>query len=129
MGNFKNIFKVVGSEQAVAPAPSGGGDVAGRIRRDLDNNRILIYMKGTRDAPQCGFSSATVDVFNQLNVPYETRDVLQDVEVREGIKEFSNWPTIPQVYIAGKFVGGCDIVLEMHERGELETMVKEAVQG
>ena len=95
----------------------------------MENSRILIYMKGTPDMPQCGFSAATVDVFNQLGVPYETRDVLQDPEVRQGVKDFSNWPTVPQVYIAGKFVGGCDIVLEMHERGELGPMVKEALQG
>ena len=129
MSDFKNIFKVVGSEQTETPAPSGDGNVAERIQQDLDNNRILIYMKGNRDMPQCGFSAATVDVFNQLAVPYETRDVLEDMEVRQGIKEFSNWPTIPQVYIGGKFVGGCDIILEMHERGELEPLVKEAVQG
>lgn len=129
MSSFKNIFKVVGSEQAEAPAPAVGGNAAERIQHDVDNNPILIYMKGTREMPQCGFSAATVDVFNQLNVPYETRDVLQDTEVRDGVKEFSNWPTIPQVYISGKFVGGCDIVLEMHERGELESVVKEALQS
>ena len=128
MADFKNIFKVVDSEQAEAPAPASGGSAQERIKQDVENNRILIYMKGTPDMPQCGFSAATVDVFNKLNVPYETRDVLQDVEVRQGIKDFSNWPTVPQVFIAGKFVGGCDIVLEMHERGELEPMVKEALQ-
>lgn len=129
MSDFKNIFKVVDSEQAEAPAPASGGNAQERIKQDVENNRILIYMKGTRDTPQCGFSAATVDVFNQLDVPYETRDVLQDMEVRQGIKDFSNWPTVPQIYIAGKFVGGCDIVLEMHERGELEPLVKEALQG
>ncbi|MCZ6531420.1 MAG: Grx4 family monothiol glutaredoxin [SAR324 cluster bacterium] len=129
MPSFKNIFKVVGQEQAAAPAPSAGGDISARIQQDLDAHKILIFMKGNREMPQCGFSAATVDVFNQLDVPYETRDVLQDPEIREGIKEFSNWPTIPQVYINGKFVGGCDIVLEMHERGELESLAKEAVGG
>ena len=131
MSDFKNIFKVVGSEQAeaAAPAPAGGGNAAERIQQDVENNRVLIYMKGTRDMPQCGFSAATVDVFNQLGVSYETRDVLQDVEIRQGIKEYSNWPTVPQVYVGGKFLGGCDIVLEMHERGELEPIVKEAIQG
>ena len=128
MSDFKNIFKVVGNEQAEAPAPSSGGNVAERIQQDLENNSILIYMKGTPDMPQCGFSAATVDVFNQIAVPYETRDVLQDMEVRQGIKEFSNWPTIPQVYIGVKFVSGCDNILEMQGRGELQPMVKEAVQ-
>ena len=137
MPSFKNIFKVVGEEQAAAPAPSaegddsaaGGNDVAARIQADVEANKILIYMKGTPDMPQCGFSAATVDAFNQLNVPYETRDVLQDPELRQGIKDFSNWPTIPQIYIGGKFVGGSDIVLEMHERGELEPMAREATSG
>ena len=100
-----------------------------RIDRELSDNDVVLYMKGTPAMPQCGFSAATVDVFNQLDVPYETRDVLQDPELRQGIKDFSNWPTVPQVYIGGKFVGGCDIVLEMHERGELEPLVKEALQG
>ncbi len=130
MPSFKNIFKVVGEEQSAAPAPSAGGDdIAARIQADVDANKILIYMKGTPDMPQCGFSAATVDVFNRLDVPYETRDVLQDPELRQGIKEFSNWPTIPQIYIGGKFVGGSDIVLEMHERGELEPMAREATSG
>ncbi len=129
MPSFKNIFKVVGSEQAENPAPSGGGGAAESIQQDVAGNQILIYMKGTPAMPQCGFSAATVDVFNQLDVPYETRDVLQDPELRQGIKDFSNWPTVPQVYIGGKFVGGCDIVLEMHERGEIEPLVKEALQG
>ncbi len=137
MPSFKNIFKVVGEEQSAAPAPSAegddsaasGNDVAARIQADVEANKILIYMKGTPDMPQCGFSAATVDAFNQLNVPYETRDVLQDPELRQGIKDFSNWPTIPQIYIGGKFVGGSDIVLEMHERGELEPMAREATSG
>ena len=115
--------------QALLAAPSTGGGAAESIRQDVENNRILIYMKGNPAMPQCGFSAATVDVFNQLDVPYETRDVLQDPELRQGVKDFSNWPTVPQVYIGGKFVGGCDIVLEMHERGELEPLVKEALQG
>ena len=129
MSNFKNIFKVVGDEQASGPQSSGGGNIAERIQSDIESNKILIYMKGNPQMPQCGFSAATVEVFNALDVPYETRDVLQDPELRQGIKEFSNWPTIPQVYINGKFVGGCDIVLEMHQQGQLEPIVKEALQG
>lgn len=124
MPSFKNIFKVVGQEQAETPPPMQGGDVNERISSAIKENRILIFMKGNPDSPQCGFSAATVDVFNQLGEPYATRDVLQDPEVRQGIKEFSNWPTIPQVFIDGKFVGGCDIILEMHKTGELEPLVK-----
>ena len=123
MPSFKNIFKVVGSEQAAAPSMAGG-DVKERIRNDIQSNRIMVYMKGTPQSPQCGFSAQTVQVLNELGVPYSSRNVLEDPELRQGIKEFSNWPTIPQVYVNGKFIGGCDIVTEMYERGELADLVK-----
>jgi len=124
MPSFKNIFKVVGQEQAESAPPVQGGDVSERISSAIKDNRILIFMKGSPDAPQCGFSAATIEVFNQLGEPYATRDVLQDPEIRQGIKEFSNWPTIPQVFIDGKFIGGSDIITEMHQTGELEPLVK-----
>src|SRR5260370_309913 len=101
-------------------------DAVEKIQSAIAANKVLIFMKGNRNFPQCGFSAATVEVFNQLGVPYETIDVLADMEVREAIKRLSNWPTIPQVYINGKFVGGCDIIRELHESGELEPMVKAA---
>jgi monothiol glutaredoxin len=97
-----------------------------RIKSAIADNRIMIFMKGNRNFPQCGFSAATVQIFEQLGAPYETMDVLSDPEVRDEVKAHSNWPTIPQVYIDGKFVGGCDIVRELYETGELETMVKSA---
>lgn len=97
-----------------------------RIQSTIGAHPIVIFMKGDRLAPLCGFSAAVVRVFDALEVPYETVDVLQDPALREGIKTFSNWPTIPQVYIGGKFIGGCDIVHEMYERGELEPLVKTA---
>ena len=100
-----------------------------RIRESIENNKILIFMKGSPSFPMCGFSAATIEVFEELGVPYNTVDVLKDPEIREGIKRFSNWPTIPQVYIAGKFVGGCDIVREMHANGELAPLVKDATQA
>lgn len=100
-----------------------------RIQEEIGANKIMIYMKGDRGFPQCGFSAATVDAFNDLDVPYETRDVLQDPELRQSIKEFSNWPTVPQVYIGGKFIGGSDIVIEMHSRGELRSLVDETLKG
>ena len=100
-----------------------------RIRKMVTDNSVMLFIKGTPDFPQCGFSAATVEVFNELGVPYETVDVLKDPEIREGIKRFSNWPTIPQVYIDGKFVGGCDIVREMHANGELAPLVKDATQA
>ncbi|MEE3718319.1 Grx4 family monothiol glutaredoxin [Tumidithrix elongata RA019] len=98
-----------------------------KIEGQINNNKIMIYMKGTPSMPQCGFSAATIQVFSALGYPFETYDILQDPEIRQGIKEFSNWPTIPQVYVNGEFVGGCDIVMEMHKQGELEPLLKEAM--
>ena len=129
MANFKSIFKVVqpGSEAAATGAPAGqGGDIQSRIRHDVESNDILIYMKGTADFPQCGFSAATIEIFNALGAPYATRDVLADPQLRQGIKEFSNWPTIPQVYVKGQFIGGCDIVTDLFQRGELQQIVDQA---
>lgn len=101
---------------------------AERIQKTIDDNRIVIYMKGTPTFPMCGFSAATIEVFNEIGVPYETVDVLSDPDVREGIKRFSDWPTIPQVYVKGEFVGGCDIIREMHANGELGPMLQDALQ-
>jgi len=126
MPSFKNIFKVVGDEGSNS-APAGEGDVMSRIAQDIAQNKILIYMKGTPDYPQCGFSAATVEIFQRLGVPFASRNVLEDPEIRQGIKTFSNWPTIPQVYIGGKFIGGCDIVTELNQRDELEPMVREVL--
>jgi len=100
-----------------------------KIKEQIASNKVLIYMKGNPQFPQCGFSAAVVDVFNQLGVPYETVDVLENPEIREGVKALSNWPTIPQVYIQGKFIGGCDIVREMFARGELKPLVEETVES
>jgi monothiol glutaredoxin len=100
---------------------------AERIQSAIANNKICIFMKGNRNFPQCGFSAATVQMFEELGVPYGTVDVLSDPELREQIKVYSNWPTIPQVYIDGKFVGGCDIVRELYENGELQTLARSAV--
>ena len=102
-------------------------DVTETIQSKINSNKIVLFMKGNRSFPQCGFSAATVEIFEQLGVPFETVDVLQDMEIREGIKRYSNWPTIPQVFINGKFVGGCDIVRELHSSGELQTLVKSAL--
>jgi monothiol glutaredoxin len=101
-------------------------DVMARIKSMVESNKVLIFMKGNPTFPMCGFSAATIEVFNQLGVPYETVDVLEDPELREAIKAFSKWPTIPQVYVGGQFIGGCDIVREMHARGELAPIVKAA---
>ena len=99
-------------------------DIIEKIESAVKENKVMIFMKGDRSLPQCGFSAATVAIFEELGVPFATADVLSDPELRDAIKRYSNWPTIPQVYIDGKFVGGCDIIREMHETGELEPMVK-----
>lgn len=101
-------------------------NVMEQIKSDVQSNKILIYMKGTPEAPQCGFSAATVQLFQGLGYPFTTRDVIASSELREQVPQFSNWPTFPQVFINGKLIGGCDIVHELHERGELEPLVKEA---
>jgi monothiol glutaredoxin len=98
-----------------------------RIQSAISNNRICVFMKGTPNFPQCGFSAATIQVLEQLEVPYGTVDVLSDPELRDQIKTYSNWPTIPQVFINGRFIGGCDIIRELHENGELQEIVKQAL--
>ena len=96
-----------------------------RIKQDVADNPIVLYMKGTPVFPQCGFSAAVVQVLSHMGVKFKGVNVLEDPSIRQGIKEFSNWPTIPQLYVKGEFVGGCDIVREMFETGELEQMLKE----
>ena len=96
-----------------------------RIQQEVSDNDIVLFMKGSPVFPQCGFSAAVVQVLSELNVKFKGIDVLEDPSVRQGIKEFSNWPTIPQLYVKGEFVGGCDIIREMHETGELKTLIAE----
>ncbi len=95
-----------------------------RIQAAIDSDRVVLFMKGTRDFPQCGFSARVVQMLDRLVPEYTTVDVLQDAEVRQGIKEFASWPTIPQLYVGGEFVGGCDIVTEMFQSGELEPLLR-----
>lgn len=95
-----------------------------QIEDDIKNNKIFIYMKGTPAAPMCGFSARVVDTLNKYNVPFKAFNVLDDEDVRQGIKEYADWPTIPQVYINGEFIGGCDIVMELDESGELGKMLQ-----
>jgi|SRR5215471_13342080 len=103
-------------------------DVQAKIDQQVKKNKVMLYMKGNPQFPQCGFSAHTVEILQSYGVPFQTEDVLQDPQIREGIKQYSNWPTIPQVYIDGKFIGGCDIVSELHERGELEPLLKAAFE-
>ena len=98
-------------------------DARERIDALVKSNDVVLFMKGTALFPQCGFSSRAIAILDHLGTPYETVDVLQDQEIRQGIKEYSDWPTIPQLYVKGEFVGGSDIMMEMFESGELKTMV------
>ncbi len=96
-----------------------------RIQSDIDSNKVMLFMKGNALFPQCGFSARVVQILTHLGVPFQTANVLEDAGLRDGVKQFSNWPTIPQLYVGGEFVGGCDIVTEMYQSGELETLLTE----
>ncbi len=98
-------------------------DVNQRLRDIVDANGVVLFMKGTPLFPQCGFSSRAIAILDQCGAQYESVDVLQDMEIRQGIKAFSDWPTIPQLYVAGEFVGGSDIMMEMYEAGELQQLL------
>ncbi len=93
----------------------------------VKQNKIVVFMKGSKLMPQCGFSNNVVQILSTLGVPFETVDILADNEIRQGIKEYSNWPTIPQVYINGEFIGGSDILIEMYQKGDLQQMVEVAL--
>ena len=95
------------------------------IENEKNNNEICLFMKGNPEMPQCGFSMAVVNILKVMNLKFSSVDVLKDEKIRQGIKEFSDWPTIPQLYVKGKFVGGCDIVKEMFEKGELKKLLED----
>ena len=98
-----------------------------RIDQLVQNNKVLVFMKGNKLMTQCGFSNNVIQILNILGVSYETVDILQDQELRQGVKEYSNWPTIPQVYINGEFIGGSDIMIELYQNGELQQIVEVAL--
>jgi monothiol glutaredoxin len=100
-------------------------DARDRIEEVVKNNDVVLFMKGTPLFPQCGFSSRAIAILDHLAVKYETVDVLQDPEIRAGIKDYSDWPTVPQLYVKGEFLGGSDIMMEMFQAGELQTLVEE----
>jgi monothiol glutaredoxin len=95
-----------------------------RIQNDIDTNRVMLFMKGIPEAPMCGFSKTVVDILKHLDIDFGSANVLEDMELREGIKEFSDWPTIPQLYVDGNFIGGCDIAVEMYQSGELRPLLQ-----
>ena len=99
-------------------------DIKNEIKKLIDTNDVCLFMKGVPDAPQCGFSMTVSNILKHLNVNFKSVNVLDDQNLRQGIKEFSDWPTIPQLYIKGEFIGGCDIVKEMFENGELKNLLE-----
>lgn len=96
------------------------------IEQDVKSNKIIMFVKGTKTMPQCGFSAATITMFNKMGKPFETRDILANPDLRRLVPSYSDWPTFPQVFIGGQFVGGCDICTELFEQGELQKMVEAA---
>ena len=100
-------------------------EIKEEIKKIINDNEVCLFMKGTPDAPQCGFSMAVSNVLKHLKVDFNGINVLEDEKIREGIKAFSDWPTIPQLYVKGEFIGGCDIVKEMFEKGELKSLFEE----
>jgi len=104
---------------------SSGNPVFERIQQDLNENDVVLYMKGTPMFPQCGFSAAVVQILSDLGVKFKGIDILVDPSLRDGIKQYTNWPTLPQLYVKAEFVGGCDIVREMAASGELATLLRD----
>ena len=98
--------------------------VADKIQQEIKSNKVVLFVKGTPQAPQCGFSARTMELFRQMNVPFHSVDIIANPEIRATLPQISNWPTFPQIFIDGKLIGGCDIVQEMHETGELQKLLK-----
>ncbi len=97
-----------------------------KIKQQINSDKVVLYMKGTPNSPMCGFSAQAIKILGATGVKYSTFDVLADDEVRQGIKQYSNWPTFPQLYVNGELVGGCDIMVEMYRKGELQTLIDKA---
>jgi len=127
-GSFQNFFRDLSSDSdshddfKTQMKPQQTGGVESTIADDISKNKVFLYMKGVPEAPQCGFSMLACKILNHYGVAYGSRNVLTDPEVREGIKKFTSWPTIPQVFVNGEFVGGSDILKQMHESGELRKL-------
>jgi len=130
MSDEKNPFNILGSEKV--PVQGGtaveeidkNAELNDRIKTLIGSSNIFLFMKGSPEMPQCGFSANVVSILNSLQINYNTFDILSDWDIREGVKQFSNWPTYPQLYVNGKLVGGNDIIMELHQDGELEETLK-----
>jgi len=109
------------------PPPRSAEEIHAEIDGDVKSHKVVLFMKGTPSAPQCGFSAAVADILQRMDVDFEARDVIANSELRQGVKEYTDWPTLPQVFINHEFVGGCDIVREMEESGELRSLLDAAV--
>ena len=101
-----------------------GSSVEEKIQKEIESHKVVLFVKGTPQAPQCGFSASTMALFQKMNVPFHSVDILANPDIRSTLPQISNWPTFPQIFVNGKLVGGCDIVHEMHESGELEKLLK-----
>lgn len=122
MSDDNNPFKMLGG--APINEVNTSAPLEERIKSLLGSSDILLFMKGTPDMPMCGFSANVVSILNSINATYKTFNILDDMDIRQGLKEFSNWPTYPQLYVKGKLIGGNDIIMEMYEDGELESVLK-----
>ncbi|KAF2301701.1 hypothetical protein GH714_028721 [Hevea brasiliensis] len=107
--------------------PALSPDLKNTLDKVVTSQKVVLFMKGTKDFPQCGFSNTVVQILNSLNVPYETINILENEVLRQGLKEYSNWPTFPQLYIDGEFYGGCDITVEAYKSGELQELLERAM--
>lgn len=121
---MSNSFNVLNNEISEITA-NKDKDLKSQIETLLSSSDVVLFMKGNSDQPQCGFSANTVSILKHLGVPYKTFNILTDAEIRQGLKEFSNWPTYPQLYVRGKLIGGNDIVTEMYQSGELQEYLKQ----
>ncbi len=130
MSDDNNPFNILGSDKV--PQQGGqaiqeenkSGDLNERIKNLINSSKIFLFMKGNPQMPQCGFSANVVGILNAMNANYKTFDILTDMDIRQGVKEFSNWPTYPQLYVNGQLIGGNDIIMEMYEAGELSEVLK-----
>ena len=105
------------------------GDAISKIESDIKNNKVVLFMKGTPESPMCGFSAATVQVLKGFPYPFKAVDIIANPDIRAALPQYSNWPTFPQVFIAGELVGGCDIIHQLRDSGELEQLLKDAFEG